>query len=113
MKTKIKKALSAFRWSGKIKFNINILNKMIFAIIIMCSIAYVVSINDLIVKGFRLQELKNQAYELKEDNRQERIKVMALESYNTLSQKASDMNMVAVGEEVDYVEITPSVVAQK
>ena len=109
MKTKIKNVLSANQWSHKIKFNINTLNKVLLAIVIVCSVAYVASINDLIVKGFKLQELKNQSYTLQEENRQARIKSTSLESYKVLSQKAGEMDMVAVGEEIAYVNITPSV----
>ncbi len=105
--------LSANKWIHKIKFNINTLNKFIFAIFIACSIAYIASINDLVVKGFKLQELKNQSYKLQEENRQARIKITTLKSYKTLSQKVKDMDMVPVGQEVAYVTLTPSVVAQR
>ena len=99
----------------KIKFSFKILNKLIFSFIIISVLYYITGINDLTVKGFRLQELKTEVSKLQEENRNVKLKVMALESYSNLSERAKELNMVAMGEDVEYITVTAgaSVVAKK
>ena len=64
---------------------------------------YVAGINDLIAKGFRLQELRIESVRLQEENRNIKSKAVALESYQNLNERARQLNMIAMGEEVHYI----------
>ncbi|MBU1922543.1 hypothetical protein KKD84_05030 [Patescibacteria group bacterium] len=97
----------------KRKFNFKIFNAASVALIVFLSIYYVTTVNDLIVKGFRLQELKNEINNLEEENRNLTTNKTSLESYGHISQRVKDLEMVAIGEEVDYITVASEVVAQR
>jgi cell division protein FtsB len=94
------------------KFNFEILNKCLFCLILSMGVYYVVSINDLAIKGFVLQELKSEVQDLKEDNTQIQLAVMKLESYENIEKRAQELNMVKVGK-IDYITVNNSSVAKK
>jgi hypothetical protein len=84
------------------------LNGLLVAIIIVGSLYYVTGINDLVVKGFTLQELKNKATLLSEENQSLNVKVASLKSYNNLAKRIEDLKMVAV-DNIDYVKLDTGV----
>jgi hypothetical protein len=88
--------------------NIKTLNGLLVAIIIVGSLYYVTGINDLVVKGFTLQELKNKATLLSEENQSLNVKVASLKSYNNLAKRIEDLKMVAV-DNIDYVKLDTGV----
>ncbi len=88
-------------------------NKFLFGLIIIGGLYYVVNINDLAVKGFSLQELRQEARLLNAANKEVDLAIMSLESYNKVSQRATeDLKMVAVGE-IDYITPVNSVVVKR
>jgi len=89
----------------------NILNVFIVAVIIVIGAYYMVGINDLTVKGFALQKLKNQSNSLNNKNKEEENKMMVLESYDNLSSRVAQMNLVAV-EDVKYITFNNSLAAR-
>jgi hypothetical protein len=80
--------------------------------IIAVSLYYVTSINDLAVKGFKLQELKARTSSLFEENRGLSAKMTYLKSFNNLSARAASLNMVAV-DNVDYLKVDGGVALAK
>jgi len=100
--TKTKKELFSLK-----KFNI-----ILFSLIIICSIYYLININDLTVKGFKLEEFKKKLNYLSSENTDFEIKEMSLGSYNNLSKRAEELNMIAVGN-VDYITIINTVAINK
>ncbi len=92
--------------------NIRNFNKLLGTLIIAIIVYYVTGINDLTVKGFKLQELKKRKTNLVEKNENMRLKTMSLESYNNLVSRAEKMNLVSVGG-VDYISAMEDVVAKK
>ncbi|MFH1822994.1 MAG: hypothetical protein ABH830_04830, partial [Patescibacteria group bacterium] len=84
---------------------------IIIIFIIIIGVFYLVTMNDLIVKGFKLQDLKKDIAIIKNENKDLELKVMALESLNNLHEKAAKLNMVAVGE-VDYLTVFREVAAR-
>ncbi len=96
----------------KFKINIRVFNKVLFAIIIALSVYYIAGSNDLTVKGFKLQELKKRSKELRNQNSNLELEIMALGAYNNLGEKISKLNMVAVGK-VEYISATDALVAKK
>ncbi|OGF28468.1 hypothetical protein A2331_05105 [Candidatus Falkowbacteria bacterium RIFOXYB2_FULL_34_18] len=89
-----------------------ILNKFIMAMILVCGIYFVVSANDLSIKGFVLQKLKLEVAEINKQNKEIKLKIMELESYDNITKKAEELKMVKV-EKVDYILISPETVARK
>lgn len=88
-------------------------NRFLFSLIIISGIYYVVSINNLAVKGFSLQELRQDVRLLNATNKEIDLEIMSLGSYNELSQRATeDLKMVAVGE-IEYVTAVNGVVVKR
>ncbi|MDD4333177.1 MAG: hypothetical protein PHT51_03625 [Patescibacteria group bacterium] len=96
-----------------IKLNYSILNKLIVFIIIVVGVYYVTGVNDLTVKGFELQKLKQQVSKLTEENKSYELKALTLKSYNNLTEKVKDKKMVSLGTDVDYLVVKGSVVAKR
>jgi hypothetical protein len=97
----------------KIKiFTLKTFNKILFLFIIVAGVYYFTGINDLTVKGFKLQEVKQKINSLNEENKVMAQKATGLESYSNLSERVKTLNMVAVGS-VDYITAESGVVAKK
>lgn len=103
--TKIKK-------ENKIFLNLAKMNKLVFALFIVGFVYYVSGVNDLSVKGFKLQEMKKQVAEIEANNKELELKVMNLSSYNNLSERIGGFSMVPAGS-VSYVTNKNEVVAKK
>lgn len=88
------------------------LNIGLFSVFVFVGVFYLVSANDLVVKGVVMQGLKNQAKSLGEDTRAYENKILALQSYGSLKARVQGLNMVAVGN-VDYLTVKTSVLAKK
>ncbi len=73
---------------------------------------YVVSINDLAIKGFVLRDKKVQVDNLLEDNNQTELAIAKFESYENIEKRAKEMNMVKVGK-IDYISVSGKTVARK
>jgi len=94
------------------QFNFGLANKFLFCLIAIVGVYYVVSINDLAIKGFVLQELKTETKSLQGKNNQMELAIMELESYEAIEKRAQDLSMVKVGK-IDYITITGGSVARK
>ena len=93
----------------KCKFlNIKIINSCLLIVIILCGGFYMVSVNDLIIKGFELQGLKKDFNKINEDTVEYELKILALESNNNLSKRAEKLEMVAV-EEMEFISVSGGV----
>jgi len=97
----------------KIKiFTLKTFNKILFVFILVAGVYYFTGINDLTVKGFKLQETKKKVNSLNEENRVMAQKATGLESYSSLSERVKSLSMVAVGN-IDYITAESGVVAKK
>ncbi|PLX28088.1 hypothetical protein C0583_02550 [Candidatus Parcubacteria bacterium] len=90
----------------------SILNKSIALLIVVFMVGYVVSINDLSIKGFILQDLKVTINELQIENERYELEAMALESYENINEKAKKIGMVKV-DNIDYFTVVDGVVAKR
>lgn len=88
------------------------LNKVLLLLIIATGVYYVTVVNELTVKGFKLQQLKQEKQVLKRENDQLNLKVTSLRSYENLSEKAKELDMVAI-RDVDYVKSMDGMMAKK
>jgi len=101
------------RKEKKIKiFTLKTFNKILFLFIIAAGVYYFTGINDLTVKGFKLEEVKQKINSLNEENKVIAQRVTALESYSNLSERVKALSMVAVGN-VDYITAESGVMAKK
>ncbi|MGP8320896.1 MAG: hypothetical protein ACT6FE_01015 [Methanosarcinaceae archaeon] len=89
---------------NKRKVNLKIVNMFLFLIIVLCVVFYVVEANNLVVKGFKLQELRKEVRIVNDKKIEYKLDIMSLESYNNLSRRAKDIKMIAVGS-IDYISI--------
>lgn len=99
----------------KINFSLNIVNNILFILILVVSVFYVTTINDLAVKGFAIQELEKEVKSLQEDEKDLELRVAYLRSYNYLDEKISDSGFI-VANNVEYITLAGSekeVVARK
>lgn len=98
--------------SSKFKLNLRIFNNFLFILIVVLFVYYIVGVNDLTVKGFKLQELKKTQKEMEDGNNNLELKIMSLQSHNNLSEKIKKLDMVAVGK-IDYISNASGYVAKK
>ncbi len=73
-------------------------NRAIAASLVIISVAYIGTINDLSVKGFVLQELRGKVTELSAENERSEIAAMELESFDRISARASKLGMQKIDE---------------
>ncbi len=97
---------------NKTWLNLKIANRIILILIIIQGVYYMAGINDLIVKGFKLQELRGKTGALNDENRTLSIKTTSLKSYNNLASRVESLDMVAVAN-IDYIKINRGDVAVK
>ena len=92
--------------------NLKKFNQVVLILVIILGVYYIAGINDLTVKGFELQELKASAMEIEDNNNNLELRIMSLGSYNNLSERIADLDMVAVGK-VEYISGASSFVAKR
>jgi hypothetical protein len=79
---------------------------------VVFGVAYLISINNLTVQGFVLQELKTQSNLLLEQHQDLQARALNLQSYSSLSPRLENLEMVAV-EEIIYLAAKSPVIAKK
>ncbi len=94
------------------RLNLRLFNIGIFALLLGFGAFYLVTVSDLAVRGFALQELKSQVNVLASEKLDYEEQVNNLQSYYSLNSRTQKLNMVAIGE-IDYLKVTPAVVARK
>jgi hypothetical protein len=94
------------------RLNLRFFNVSLFGLLVFLGAYYLISISDLTVKGFALQELKSQAGYLAAENLSQKEEIDGLQSYYALSSQAPQLQMVPV-DNIEYVVAAPSVVARK
>ena len=87
-------------------------NLVLIALIVTAGGGYLVSINNLVVKGFALEEAKKKLAVLNDENRDLEIKRASLESYSDVNARLQKLQMVAV-DKIDYLKVNPGNLAQK
>lgn len=91
---------------------LKILNKLLLATIIIVVGYFVVSTNDLSIKGFVLNELWSEVNTLATNNDQIELKIMELESYDKIDKRAQELKMVKI-DKIDYITINDEAVAKR
>ena len=91
---------------------IKILNRVLAIAIVSVGVYYVTLANDIMAKGFELQELKQEKQSLERVNEQLNSRVASLRSYSNLASRANNLNMVSA-DNIDYITAGRSMVAKK
>ena len=97
--------------SKKLKF-FSALNVCVLFAIIISGFYYLKSIDDLVSKNFELQNLKEKATLLEEENRNRELLKNELESHENMIPRIEDLKMVKVNG-VHYINIGDDVLAKK
>jgi cell division protein FtsB len=87
-----------------IRLNIKNINCALLFSIIVLGVFYVININDVMVKGFVLQDLKKQSASLKEDEASLNAEISYLKSYNNLADRVKKLGMVSA-DNVEYLKV--------
>ena len=95
---------------NKNKFNFNFFNRILVVLIIVGSVYYVAGINDLMVKGFKLEDMRKRSASLSNQNRELGVYMTSLKSYGNLVARVEKLNMVKI-DKVDYLKTGTETVA--
>jgi len=85
---------------------------IIISLIIVFGVLYLLQMNQMAVKGYKIKDLENRAQELQESNKKLRLKIDEAQSLSYIQDRVADMGMVNM-DRVDYVSIGVSAVATK
>jgi hypothetical protein len=88
------------------------INYALFSLLSILGVLYLVSVSDLTVKGFTLQELKSRANSANSEKLANEEKINKLQSYYSLSLRTKGLNMVAVGD-IEYLNKEAAALAKK
>ncbi|MBU1991664.1 hypothetical protein KKC67_01460, partial [Patescibacteria group bacterium] len=87
-------------------------NLAILFIIIVSGVYYLIGTNDLTVKGFSQEKLREKNRQLAKENENLELSITSLSSYNNINSRIKNLKMVAVNN-VDYLEVGVNVVARR
>lgn len=91
---------------------LHVANKLIFGLIIILSISYILSINDLSIKGFVINDLKSRMNELTKENESYDLRIAQLEANDNINVRAEQLAMVKV-DKINYINIIDEKVAKR
>lgn len=90
----------------------SLINKVLVGLIIVLSIGYIVSINNLSIKGFVISDYKTKVNNLTKENNEIELTITQLESNDSLDSRARQLAMVKV-DKIDYLTVVGNRVAKK
>ena len=96
----------------RLKLDLKKFNSLLFISIIVFGVCYLLTMNDLSVKGFQLQELKKEAKDLNDDNKNLELETMNLASYGNLSERIAALRIVKAGK-ANFIESGSPAVPKK
>lgn len=88
------------------------LNFLLVGLIMIVSGYYAATVNDLTVKGLKIQELKQEVNEKQERNRNLTVRASSLKSYQNLVKRTDDLDMTKA-QEIEYIKVLRKTVAKK
>lgn len=97
---------------GKFFHRLIMLNKVLFVFIFMIVGYFVVSTNDLSIKGFVLHELRLEIKDVSTNNKKAELQIMELESYDKVDKRAKELKMVKI-DKIDYITMSDESVAKR
>ena len=104
--------LNQIKSKREIRVNLRLFNKILLILVIASFVYYLTGTNSLAVKGFAIRDLKAETSQLHEENVNLEIKTTSLSSYNQLSERVNELELVSANN-IKYVSIETPVVAKK
>ncbi len=92
--------------------SLRFVNKIFMILLLVSGVYYITTINDLVVKGFVLQDLKAKVEVLRDDNRTMDARAVALKSCNDLSSRIDGLGMVTA-DKIEYIKVGKGILAAK
>lgn len=89
-----------------------IFNFFLAVILLVGGFYFLESMDDVIVKNLELEQLKGQLSSLEKENREMQVLKNNLESYENISSRLQNMNMVKITD-IKYIEATKDSLAKK
>jgi hypothetical protein len=89
-----------------------LVNKILVVLIIVLSVSYIASINNLSIKGFVLNDNKAKINELTKEKSDIELKVAQFESNDSLNNRAQQLAMVKV-DKINYLTVVGGKVARR
>ncbi len=96
----------------KMKINIKVLNIIVVGLVAFSGVAYLIQMNSLATKGYKIRELETKIEGLNQESKNLELQVLELQSMDNIKNKVSQLNMVAIGK-IDYLMPTPVALANK
>ena len=96
----------------RVVINLKFINTFLALFVVISGVFYLTNINNLAVKGFGLQELRNEASRATNENLELETKITFLESYGNMTEKVDKLGMVTV-DSIDYIITANSAMAKK
>ena len=93
------------------KISIKTVNVVICTLIVVMTVGYLVQINSLATKGYKIKELENKITGLKKEQADLELEALSLQSMGTVAEKVQDLGMVMAGEP-EYLAPTPVAMAR-
>jgi cell division protein FtsL len=76
---------------------------IVIFLIILSSLAYVIQVNSIAVKGFKIEELRKRVNQLQMENEKLEIKVAEMQSMSKIEEVANQLGLVK-SEKVEYLK---------
>jgi hypothetical protein len=96
----------------KNRINLKKVNIFLCSMFVFCLSYYLISINDLSIKGFYLKDFQNQESEFLEEKESVEEEISMLKSLDNLKERAGKINLVSVGD-VKYINNNDLMLAKK
>ncbi len=82
--------------------NLKVLNYILLSVIILLGIFYLYGMNDISIKGYKIEELNKQKNDYASTNEDSELKIISLSSYGNIISRVNGLKMVAV-KEIEYL----------
>ena len=86
----------------KLSFSFRFLNKIVLFLIIIGGVGYIMGVNDIVIKGFEVQDTKTRLSQLRQENNTLELRVMSLSSFNNVSEQAEKLGMIKA-DNIEYL----------
>jgi cell division protein FtsB len=102
-----RKYIKTCRVQTKTKSFLSWFNYLLLFCLVLSSVYYIASSNDLTVKGFDLQKLQSEVKALSVKNNHKQNKVASLQAFQESKEKINNLNLVAINE-ITYIIVSDS-----
>lgn len=93
------------------KFDLKTINIVIIALIVIFGIGYLVQVNGLATKGYRIKDLEKRIADLQQEKSDLELNALSLQSVVRVKEKLADLNMVGAGNS-EYLQEKPVALAR-